>query len=377
VSFTLGDIENDVLRETGSQNPPARYGVGGVSSYPAWDATQGFPLLPQGLIDTAINNSVQKCISGLRWTDLVDFSYTFATNSMQYIYPFPGPSNAQGYFTVSGNPTPGISLSISIGGATKFYTTTDADTSAGILLGHLIEQINDFYPVTNNIVYPLCQKMGMLNAAQITARATGVAGNTVSLAVSSGSSSIVVGVSGAKLSGGISSNPTSMELRRLSYVPFGQNYRRDELAGIRLVSWEALSQETASGYSKAYSFSTEPYMISLTPDRKNLQFYPGPSSDGDLVTVHYVPTMTLSTGLGSPYLSLQTDVVPLPDDCRDLVLLGAMQWVWPVMQEFGKTAEVKQEFVAELNRIRYEWERGSSGDTQRMVDSDLARSSLA
>jgi N6-adenosine-specific RNA methylase IME4 len=66
---------------------------------------------------------------------------------------------------------------------------------------------------------------------------------------------------------------------------------------------------------------------------------------------------------------MQTDVVPLPDDLRDLVVTGALVWLWPVAGQMGLKRESMNEFQAELQRIRLDWSKGSAGQSQRILDA--------
>lgn len=370
--FTLGDCENDCLANLGSQNPAPNYGIGGASTYPVWMGVQGLPRFSQGLIDTAVNRSVQKILSQLRYTDLVNFSYTFASVSQIYAYPVPMGSVAQASVSFRGNPAAGIAITITVGGTAVVYNTTAADTSVAQLVSHVISALNTSVLVTTGIITLVSPIINAVNGITLTSAVNGIAGNALTLTATSSSGAVTVIASGANFAGGTATNPNCIELRRLSYQPQGQVYRRDELAGIRLVSWQEFSQATGGGYLKQFSYGTEPNLVALTPDRKSLEFFPGPSQTGDLIKLYYVPSMT--TGTNQPVLVNQTDIVPLPDDLRDLVVLGAMVWLWPIANEFGMQEKSLGQFAAEMLRIREEWGRGSAGERQQIIDVYAARS---
>lgn len=371
--FTLGDIENDCLANLGSQNPPANYGVG-TSTYPVWTSVQGIPRFSQGLIDAAINRSAQKAISDLRYTGLVEYTYTFATMSQVYAYPIPMGSVAQATMSFAGTPVTGKTVTITVAGTPVVYTMTSADTSIAQMVSHIISALNASTLYTAGTITLVSPAINSVNGVVLTSAVNGLAGNALTFTVASNTSSVTVTTSGATFTGGTATNPNLMELRRLQYQPQGQVYRRDELAGIRLVSWEDFSQATGGGYLKQFSFGTEPNLVSLIPSRTSIEFFPGPASTGDLVTLHYVPAMT--TGTGQPLLVNQTDVVPLPDDCRDLVLHGAMEIIWPVASEFGMQKTAREARMEEAQRIREQWSHGSSGESQRIIDGDVARCSI-
>lgn len=377
MSFTLGDCENDILSLLGSQNPPANYGVGGVTAYPLWASIQGTPRFNQGVLDNAINRSLQRVISGLNDLDIINYSFTFGTTSQVYKYAMPQNSVAQGSVAFTGAPKgSGVTVTVTIGGYAVVYATTASDTSLANLVSHIMTAINASTAVTSGAIVQVSPQLNAINTITLTAAANGVAGNAITLSATSSNGAVIgASVSGSTLTGGTASNPNIQQLRRVYYQPQGQLYQRENAAGSRLIAWGEFLEATAGGYLAQFSFATEPDYISLSPDRQWLNFWPGPASTGDLVTVEYVPAATASTG--QPVLVNQTDIVPLPDDLRDLLVLGAMYWVWPVAGQFGLRAETVTEFKAELARIREDWSKASAGESQRIVDALDMRAATA
>lgn len=367
--FTLGDCENDALSLLGSQNPPPNFGAGGVNSYPNWMGVQGVPRFSQGLLDSSFNRSLQKIISGLSDLDILNYSVTFVTTSQTYQYAMPQSSVAQATLKVGGVPTgAGVVLTITVAGVPIVYTTVSTDTSLSQVFSHLISAINTSSVVTSGTIVQVSPLSNAINSIIISAGSNGIAGNAITLAAtSSNSPKVNFTLSGSTLSGGTSSNPNVQQLRRVFYQPQGQLYTRENAPGIRLISWEEFQSNTASGFLAPFAFGTEPDYIALSPDRRALNFFPGPALSGDLVTIEYTPAATASTG--QPLLVNQTDVVPLPDDMRDMMVLNAMYWIWPVAGQFGLRKEALQEFKEEMMRIRADWSKGSAGESQRIVDA--------
>lgn len=363
--FTLGDIENDALSLLGSQNPPPNYGSGGVLTYPSWGGVQGVPRFSQGLIDSSINRSLQKIISGLADLDILNFTLTFVTSAQISQYTMPQPNVAQATLTVSGAPTgAGVTLTVTINGTPIVYTTNALDSTIPQVQSQLITAINNSSVVTGGTIVPVSPLVNSLNAIVLSAATNGTAGNAITISASSSNTAkVALTVSGATFAGGTATNPNVQQIRRVNYQPQGLGFTREFAPGGRLISWETYQEYIVGGQ---FSFGTGADYISLSPDRKTLNFAPGPASSGDIVTVEYVPAVTVSTG--QPLLTNQTDVVPLPDDMRDLCALGTMYWLWPVAGQFGLRKDVLQEFREELQRIRYDWRKGSAGESQRIIE---------
>ena len=364
--FALGDVENDCLIFLGSSNPLPNYG-----GYPNFAGAVTPLRYSQQLIDTAVNRSVQRILSGLRDIDLVQFSYTFPTTSQIYKYAIPQGNVAQGNISFAGTPTAGATITVTVGGTPYTYTITSSTTSLSTLVANVISGINQSAIVTGNIVVPVSPMLNTVNTIIFTAPATGTAGNAITLAVISSNPSITVTRSGATLTGGTASSPNVVLPKRVYYQPYAMIYQREKAPGNRLISWEKFQLLNGGGYMQPYSFAVEPDFVTITPDRQFLQFWPGPVSTGDLVTFSYVPSLTTSTG--QPVLVNQSDIVPLPDDLRDLVTLGAMMWLYPAMREFGLLKEAKQQFNEEMLRVRYEWQNLSAGDNPQIIDAGEAQ----
>lgn len=368
MSFSLGDIENDVLAVLGSTNPQPNFGLLGSPTYPNWGAISSPARFPQAMIDTAVNLAVEKVIRGLSDTDRITFGFTFPTISGQYSYVIPQGNVAQGNLVLTGTPRAGVNLTLTIGGSSIVYTTTPADTSLGGIIARLISLINASSVITA-VVMPVSPQTNSLNTILFTAPATGVAGNAITLAASSSDAfpnPLTLTTSDVTLTGGTAASPLIMQVRRVWYQPYGMPYLREMVPGGRLIAWSKFQQLNAAGYLSAYSFGSEPEVCSVAPSACALDFYPATMSAGDLVTVTYVPQLTYGTG--APYLINQSDVIPLPDEMRDLVLTATMIRMWPVAGEWGLRTAAIAEFKSELERTRQQWESRSSGETLQITD---------
>lgn len=320
------------------------------------------------MIDTAINLAVEKIIRGLSDTDRITFGFTFPSVSMQYSYTMPQGNVAQGNFVLSGTPRSGVNLTLTIGGIAVTYTTTSGDTSLAGITAKLLSLINANRTITS-IISPVSPQINTINTIIVTAPLSGLAGNSITLAASSSdvlTNPLTVTPSGANLAGGTAFSPLIMQVRRVWYQPYGMPYQREKVPGGRLIAWSKFQQLTQGGYLQAFAFAQEPDVCSVAPGNCALEFFPAPTSSGDLITVNYVPALTYATG--APYLVNQSDIVPLPDEMRDLVLTATMIRMWPVAGEWGLRAAAIQEFKAELERTRQQWESRSAGETLQITD---------
>jgi hypothetical protein len=320
------------------------------------------------MIDTAVNQAVSRIIRGLNDTGLINFKFTFPTQTQQFRYPIPQGNVAQGSVVFSGIARAGVNLSITVGGQSVTYTTQAGDTNLAIIVAKFLSILNAS-TITSSIVGLVSPQVNTVNTIVFSARASGTAGNAITLAATSSDvlpNPLTITPSAATLSGGTATSPLIMQVRRVLYQPYGMPYVREKVPGARLVSWSKFQQMNGAGYLEAFSFSQEPDVCAVTPTRDALHFFPAPVSAGDLVTLHYSPQLTLGTG--EPFLTAQSDVVPLPDEMRDLVLTGAMIRMWPIAGEHGMAQNAMAMFKAELEETRQQWEMASSGETLQITD---------
>jgi hypothetical protein len=371
MAFTLGDVENDCLAELGSTNPSPNFGASNAPAYPNW-ASGAMPMrFPQYMVDQAIIQAVDRIIRGLVDTGLITFSFTFPSVSQQFRYTIPQGNLSQGTVAFSGTPRAGIVLTLTIGGVPITYTTTANDTSLPAVTAKFLALINAS-AVSSTVITQVSPMVNLVNTLVLSAPQSGSAGNAVTLAASSsdtGAQPLTMTVSGPTLTGGTDTSPGIMQVRRVYYQPFGMPYIREKMPGARLISWTRFQQMTGGGYLSAFSFSQEPEYCAIdASDRSSLQFFPAPVASGDLITVTYVPQMTSNTG--DPMLVNQGDIIPLPDEMRDLVKIGALMRLWPVDGEFALRREYAAMFKEELSRTREDWEKSNSGETLQITNAD-------
>jgi hypothetical protein len=169
-------------------------------------------------------------------------------------------------------------------------------------------------------------------------------------------------------------NPPCAEVRRLFYTPAGLGYTLEFEPALRMVPWKEFQRYTASGYLQNFSYGTQPQICSVTPDRKQLAFYPGTANAGDTIELQYAPVPTVGTLV--PLLANEGDVpYVLPDDFHELISIYALYKLWPKARSLGASADFLKQYWDQLNDLRAMWKRRSGGDRQRFTDSTLDRAS--
>lgn len=374
--MTLQDLENAVLLTLGmpSANP------GGA---PNW--TQGE--FTQNKVDWAINRAYARLVSDLGDLELLTAQYVFQTLSQRYAYFCPSPQvgltqGAYVFLNVTGDVTPGQTMTVTINGVTVSYTTQLTDSMYSILVGFI----------------------SALNASTLTDQATGIL-NPVNLPLSYQNTNSATGLTVncylAGLTGtatvtfnsGVGNTylnavmvawlplPKARMIRRVYYQSLGQTYRTELEPGARLISWEEFNRRTNAGYFLPNSAGTSPDFCAVSPQRNNLYFYPAPATTGDLVTVEYCPILTNSTTLSSSfygYLVNPTDTPPLPEDAQDAIWFGAVSFLQPNAREYEGGRSYGALYKDEVQRIKDNYTRDSAGDALilRPVEDALATSGI-
>jgi hypothetical protein len=155
-------------------------------------------------------------------------------------------------------------------------------------------------------------------------------------------------------------------VRRVYYAPIGQTVQVEFEPGARLISWQQFRRYDRSGYLDQFAFSTVPEVCAVTPDRKNIQFWPGPANNGDTITVAYAPMPTVATSV--PYLVNESDVPALPQDTHEAIVFYALSILWMKAREQATAEAYIQKYQAEIARIKDNQERSSTGDRLSIVD---------
>lgn len=156
---------------------------------------------------------------------------------------------------------------------------------------------------------------------------------------------------------------------RVLYNPVGQTWTQDMAGGIRLVSWRQFMGYCAFGYLRPFTFNVIPDFVTVTPNRKILSFFPGTASEGDSITIEYVPYLTADTPF--PPLTGGTQKPILPDEAENMVIFWTCALCWPKLREMQAAQEYEQKYMAEMIRVREQLGPRSRGDTFRIRDTDL------
>ncbi len=168
-------------------------------------------------------------------------------------------------------------------------------------------------------------------------------------------------------SSGGTSQPAIAMVQRVFYAPSGLGYTYEFEPGIRFLSWPEFQAFTGEGYLRPYSFGVQPDVCAVTPDRKNIAFYPGSANAGDTITVNYMPIPTPGA-VAVATLVAETDAAVLPDDASDAMLFAALMRLWPKAREFGAVKVYKDLYDAEIAKLRDQYTRASAGFGMRLRD---------
>lgn len=316
----LQDIENECLMVL--QQPQAN--AGGA---PAWGAYTNAPF-NQASVDYAINRGYLRLDSDLGDLELVSYTTSFPSSLNTSAYNIPPL-------------VPAISTMIGTAVASTGVNTTVTPVSmSGIVIGQGL--IIDNGLVTQETIYPTA-------ATGTTFTATFYYLHT--------STATVKAIAA----------PSIRVVQRVYYSPLGQSYTREQVPGVSLIPWQDFQRYVGSGYYRQNAFGTEPMACSITPDRKQLVFYPGASAVGDTISIVYQPIPTANSAV--PLLVNETDVpFGLPDDTHQAIVYWALTILWAKAREFGAVGEYKQLYDLEVQRIKTNYMRRSAGDSMRFTD---------
>jgi hypothetical protein len=304
------------------------------------------------MVDNAINRSIQRVLDDMGDLSLLRFSYKFTSSAMVYQYALPLGNVAQGTLTLTGPATPpaGVLFTVTIGGTVITYTSLTSDASLPQLLASLTTKINASTVVTSGtVIVPVSPAGNAANQLSVTAAVQGVAGNAVTLTSTSSSGTLVLTASGATLTGGTAASPLVRMVHRVRYNPQGLPYNRDMIPGAKLIAYDTYQRITGAGYLQPYSFGTEPQYCTISPSRQFINFFPGPNTTGDIITVEYAPLLTAGTN-AAPLVN-ETDVpFGVMEDWYDAIVYGACMWLWPVAREMGARDDYRKMYMEEIAR---------------------------
>lgn len=174
-------------------------------------------------------------------------------------------------------------------------------------------------------------------------------------------------------------NPPVHLVTRVFYQPVGYTRALEFEPGVRFIPWQEFQRKTRAGYLRQVGGAAIPSYVTVAPDRTQLVFFLGPAGANDLITVVYSPVPT--AGSLVPLLVAEGDVPILPDECNELLVLGAMPAIWERLREFGAAKDARMQYDdgnghGELPRLRERCLKRSKGDKLRitLAADDLATS---
>lgn len=162
-------------------------------------------------------------------------------------------------------------------------------------------------------------------------------------------------------------NPPCHLIQRVYYAPLGQNYTLEMEPGIRLLPWKTFQRAVWAGYLSPFSFGPQPFICSMTPNRKQIAFYPGTATNGDTITFDYSPIPT--TGTLVPPLVAGTDVPILPDEYDDMIVQYAAPPLWRSLREFGAANNAEKLAQAMLEEAIKHGLKRTKGDKMQITDA--------
>jgi hypothetical protein len=335
----------------------------------------------QSTLDFALNRAYAKTLADIGDIALESQVLTFPSVSQQYAYSVPiGQSASATVSTVLGTtPLTGVVLTVTINGTPVTYTCNSTD---GVLsaLTQLMNNVNLNTTLVVNaspVLTPCQQALNAASSFTIRAFIPGIAGNSITLTVSSSNAAkISIAASSATLLGGTAASPDIRTLRRIYYQPLGLTYNLSRAPGVRLISWDEYETKLVDGYMQSFSAGQFPDYVAMNSTRTKLHLYPTPYESGDTITFEYAPQLTNNASIPATsygYLSASTDVPLLPEDAQDLIWMYACYLLWPKARELGTAQLYKQMYQEKLTQVIENYMQASAGASFGIRDkSDLA-----
>lgn len=151
---------------------------------------------------------------------------------------------------------------------------------------------------------------------------------------------------------------------RVFYTPVGQPWTQEHEGGVRLLSWSQFQRHCAFGYLRPFTFNVIPDYCAVQPNRKVISFFPGTASNGDTITLEYVPELTPGTNF--PPLVALTDMPMLPGEAEMMLVYKTTAFCWPKLREMQAAQTYDQMYEHEKMRVRDMLGPRSRGDTFRL-----------
>jgi hypothetical protein len=161
--------------------------------------------------------------------------------------------------------------------------------------------------------------------------------------------------------------PTVRQVRRFYYAPQALLYQQEYIPGGDLIGWNEFQRYTDKGFLTPFSYATQPGKAAVTPNRQFLAVFSAPAQSGDGILMDYCALPTAGADI-VPTLVNETDVPVVPDDCCEAIVFWALSRLWMRERQAGASMAYMQMYMQELERIRTEYRKTSSGDSMRFQE---------
>jgi hypothetical protein len=94
--------------------------------------------------------------------------------------------------------------------------------------------------------------------------------------------------------------------------------------------------------------------------------FSAPAQSGDGILIDYAPLPTAGADI-VPTLVNETDEPVVDDDCCEAIVFWALSRLWMRERQAGASAAYLQLYLNEIERIRVEYRKASSGDSMRFM----------
>jgi hypothetical protein len=168
----------------------------------------------------------------------------------------------------------------------------------------------------------------------------------------------------------LSAYPLIQRLSRVYYSPVGQVWTQEHEGGVRLLSWGQFQRQCAFGYLRSFTYNVIPDYCAINPERTLISFFPGTASNGDTITLQYVPQLTPNTPFAP--LANPTDVPLIPGEAQDMLIYWATAMCWPKLREMQASQAYQELYAREMIRVRELLGPRSRGDTFRIGRAEEA-----
>lgn len=314
---TLGDMESDILATL--QAPGSAF-----PSPPTWSMLTN-PQYAQGIVDYYINRGYIRLMADLAEWEIYLVRAVFPSIARQPFYPISPIPTSSATTTLGTTITPGSQVIVTPPSLTGITSGT------GLIL-------NPGQP-TQEVVFVSSVAAPSITLFQVN--------------FPHASSEVLRGIK----------YPSVRQVRRFYYAPQALLYAQEYVPGGDLISWNEFQRYTGKGFLTPFSYATQPGKASVTPGRQYLALFSAPANSGDGVLMDYAPIPTAGADF-CPTLVAATDTTVLEDDCNDTIVNWALSRLWMRERQAGASSAYLQLYINDLERIRLEYRKASSGDSQ-------------